>query len=158
MKCRQCNGEGHTYEDEGSYVVQEPCYHCANTGEVDEDTDWHDRLMSAAGTLAYQVESDYRKWCDSDPDGDGYDLHAAENMLRTSEYFLIRVDDRKYDIAVKLSQMDLPSQELLVAWNEQPRESLCVKFNKSVFKELETKHLQEMKDATSIFGDDDIPF
>jgi hypothetical protein len=155
-KCRKCNGEGYEWIDEDSYVVQHPCYHCGTSGEVDEETDFHDRLMSVANTLAYQQESEYRKWCDSDPDGDGYDLHAAENMMRTSDYFLARVYERQYDIAEQLSKLPLPSQEVLVAWNEEAQVSLCARFNQSVKAELEAK--QELKEATAIFGDDDIPF
>ena len=156
-RCRKCNGEGYEYVDEGSCVVKEACYHCGTTGQVDEETDWHDRLGSVAMALAYQQESEYRKWCDSDPDGDGYDLHAAENMMRTSDYFMARVYDRHYDLAEKLVAMDLPSQKLLVAWEELPHEHLSVRFNRSVQQELETKQ-QDLKDATSVFGDDDIPF
>lgn len=153
--CRRCNGEGYeTYQEDGR-MVRDACYHCATTGQVDSDTDFHDRLMSVASSLAHQQESEYRQWCDSDPDGDGYDLHAAENMMRTSEYFLARVYDRQYQIAEQLSKLPLPSQELLVAWNEETPISLCARFNLSVQKELQAK--QEPSMAT-IFGDDDIPF
>jgi hypothetical protein len=74
--------------------------------------------MRAAGTIAYQIESEYRKTCDSDPDGDGYELRAAENMMTTFDYFRSRVWDRQYEIARELSGMSLADQEFLIAWEK----------------------------------------
>jgi hypothetical protein len=143
-------------------MVTDACYHCGTTGEVDEETDFHDRLMRVANTLAYQQESEYRKACDSDPEGDGYDLHAAENMMRTWDYFQARVYERQYSIAEELSKLDQTTQEVLIAWNEQPQESLLVRFNKSVQEELRARlpspNGGESANVGTFFGDDDIPF
>lgn len=162
MKCSRCGGSGYESYDEDGRMVTDACYHCGTTGEVDEETDWHDRLMRVASTLAYQQESEYRKACDNDPEGDGYDLHAAENMMRTSDYFLARVYERQYTIAEELSKLDPDMQSVLVAWNEQPQESLLTRFNKSVAKELQAKlpspNGGEQADMSAVFGDDDIPF
>jgi hypothetical protein len=162
MKCSRCQGSGYESYDEDGRMVTDACYHCGTTGEVDEETHFHDRLMSVANTLAYQAEREYRQACDNDPEGDGYDLHAAENMMRTSDYFMARVYDRQYSIAEELSKLDQGSQELLVAWNEQPQESLLVRFNRSVQEELRASlpspNGGKQADVSALFGDDDIPF
>lgn len=159
--CSRCNGDGYEVYDEDGRMVKDACYHCGTSGQVDEETDWHDRLMRVASTLAYQAESDYRKACDNDPEGDGYDLHAAENMMRTSDYFMARVYERQYEIAEQLSKLDLDMQRVLVAWNEQPTESLLVRFNRSVLSEIQAhpspNGCKSANEDTAL-GDDDIPF
>ena len=75
-----------------------------------------------AGTLAYHEESEYRQACNDDPCGEGYDFLAAENMLRGHEYFQMRCWERSDRIMAQLEEMSLADQELLIAWNEMPRE------------------------------------
>ncbi len=119
--CSRCQGEGEeSYEEDPGRMVTDVCYHCGGSGQVDEETDFHDRLHAVAATLAYQKESEYRKACDSDPDGDGYELCAAENGYRSYDYFRVRVWERTADIAQELAQRPREDQELLVAWNESP--------------------------------------
>jgi len=116
--CRQCQGTGREVYDEDDRRVEDACYHCGTTGKVDDDTDFRDRLSAVASTLAYQIESDYRKWVNDDPDGDGYDLGGYENGLMPGDYFRCNVWTRGYEIAEKLSQLPISDQEFLVAWNE----------------------------------------
>ena len=56
-------------------------------------------IMSVAYSLAYNEEMQFRHAVDSDPEGDGYNLYAAENMLSSEDYFNIKVNDRQYKIA-----------------------------------------------------------
>jgi hypothetical protein len=122
--CSRCQGEGEeTYEEDGR-IITDVCYHCAGSGKVDDDTAFHDRLYSVASSIAYSQESEYRKACNNDPDGDGYDLGAYENGMMPSDYFRSRVWDRTYDIAEKLSEMSQADQEFLVAWNEYSSEPI----------------------------------
>ncbi len=116
--CSKCMGTGEQTYDEDERRVTDACYHCGTTGEVSEDADWQDRLHQVALTLAEGQERDYRQACDSDTEGDGYDLHAAENMMSTWDYFRSQVWDRAARIIESLTDMDRPSQELLVGWNE----------------------------------------
>lgn len=149
--CRNCHGEKRVWVEEEGHPqggVYDACYHCGNTGVVDEETDFHDRLLSVAATLAYQQESDYRKACNEDPDGDGYDLHAAENMMHTSDYFRARVYERTYHIAEELAGRSRDEQELLVAWNELPPMPLPPKVK------VVTRPVQPMV----VVSEDDIPF
>lgn len=116
--CSKCQGTGRETYDEDERRVTDACYHCGTTGQVEDEVDWSDRLHMVALTLAEREEREYRKAADEDPQGDGYDLYAAENMMSTWDYFRSRVWDRAYSIGEKLVAMDLPSQQLLVAWNE----------------------------------------
>ncbi len=116
--CSKCNGTGEQTYDEDGRRVTDACYHCGTTGEVDEELDWHDRLQAVAVTLAERMEREYREACDADPQGDGYDLYAAENGMTTWDYFQSQVWDRAYRIQNQIADMDRPSQELLVGWNE----------------------------------------
>lgn len=116
--CSRCYGEGVETYEEDYRQFRDTCYHCCGTGEVDEETDFNDRLSLVANSLAYIQESEYRRACDSDPDGDGYDLCAAENGYRTFDYFRVRVWERAADIGQDLVKMSREDQEFLVAWNE----------------------------------------
>lgn len=116
--CSKCQGTGEETYDEDDRRVTDACYHCGTTGEVSEEADWHDRLHQVALTLAEDQEREYRKARDNEPDGDGYDLCAAENGMSTWDYFRTQVWDRAARIGEKLAEMDRPSQELLVGWNE----------------------------------------
>ncbi len=157
-KCSRCQGEGRVWEEEEGHPqggVYDVCYHCGGEGTVDEETDFQDRLHAVAATLAYQKESDYRKACDSDPDGDGYDLCAAENGMRTFDYFRVRVGERTDEIARELAERPREDQELLVAWNEMPYEP------PALIDELlkcEPEVQQACVDMVSVGSSDDIPF
>jgi hypothetical protein len=119
MRCSSCQGAGRVAYEEDGRIVTDACYHCGTTGQVDEETDWHDRLGRVANTLAYQTEREYRRAVEEDPHGDGYDLLAAENMLSVSDYFQLRVWDRADVYLQQLEQMPFSDRELLVHWNEQ---------------------------------------
>ncbi len=122
--CSRCQGEGEESYDEDGRMVTDVCYHCAGSGNVDEDTDFHDALHRVASSLAYRAESEYQRAVNSDPDGDGYDLGAAENGLSTHDYFRCRVWDREPEIIEKLAAMSRQDQEFLIAWNEMPFEPM----------------------------------
>jgi hypothetical protein len=116
--------------------------------------DFHDRLFAAAEFLGRLEESEYRQACNDDPDGDGYDLCAAEHGMTSSDYFRSRVWDRAYELAGKLSEMPKEDQEVLLAiyegWSPDPwveptwRESL---------REMLPADLQ-----ATLMPDDEIPF
>jgi hypothetical protein len=168
MICSQCNGEGYeTIEEDGRYF-QDACYHCGTTGEVDEETDFRDRLHRVASVLAYEQEREYRHWVNSDPDGDGYDLGAAENMMSTYDYFRARVWEREPEIMEKLLAMSQEDQQFLVAWNEYPWPlpppskiatiaSLPLEPEVDVFTRFNQAVARDLQAATDV-PEDDIPF
>lgn len=153
MKCRRCNGEGYeTYEEDGR-MITDSCYHCGETGEVDEDMDWHDRLMNVATTLAVQAETEYRMWRNADPEGEGYDFCAAENGMTGWDYFKCRVWSLTDQYSQRLAEMPLSDQELLVAWNEQPPTVMPMPS-----EDMQALLVSCNKAEQCGIGDDDIPF
>lgn len=116
--CRRCQGSGYEVFDEDDRRVESVCYHCGGSGLVDERVDNSDRLYEVAATLGYNEEKAYRKFCDEDPLGDGYELRAAENQMTTADYFKCRVWERQAEIAQELLELDPATQAVLIAWNE----------------------------------------
>lgn len=118
VTCSFCGGKGYCYYDDGEHRGNDACYHCGTTGKVSEDVDFSDRLMQVAYTIAYAKEKAYRKYCDEDPDGDGYALHAAENMLSEHDYFMERVYVSQHFFLKEIESLSFEMKQVLVAWNE----------------------------------------
>jgi hypothetical protein len=154
-KCSRCQGEGRETYDEDGRTVSDVCYHCAGSGKVDEETDFQDRLGAVASSIAYTMERDYRKACNEDPDGDGYDLGAYENGMMPFDYFRSRVWDRTYEIAEKLSHLTLSEQEFLIAWNEQEPEHVAPAPKPSL---PEVAVPLQVANYGPVWTEDDIPF
>lgn len=115
--CTRCNGTGFEEFFEDRYC-RDACYHCGNTGKVSEEIDYHDTLMRVAGKLAYYHVCELRDYRNSDPDGEGWDFCAAENMMSGNDYFDMHVYDYMHIFGEKLSKMDIESQHLLIEWNK----------------------------------------
>jgi hypothetical protein len=166
-KCLRCSGQGKESYDDGGRLVTDTCYHCAGAGEVEPEVYLQDRLMQVAYSLAYQDEMEYRKACDADPNGDGYDLGAAENMLSVHDYFQGRVSDRQYKLLAQMQQLDSVIQNALLDWNEKrpserptepaPSPNGAKPTVEDVAAPLFIYIFTEVNMST-IFGDDDIPF
>jgi hypothetical protein len=155
-KCSRCQGTGVDVYDEDDRRVEDTCYHCAGSGHVDEELDFQDRLGCVATSLAYRAESEYRKACNEDPDGDGYDLGAYENQMMPFDYFRSRVWEREYDIMGQLCAMSAADQQFMVAWHEYPWEPPMPKQPKSEPKQVLAKVVSIFRDE--ITADDEIPF
>jgi hypothetical protein len=119
-KCLRCDGFGYEVHDEDNRRVQDTCYHCAGSGEVEPEVDLHDRLLRVAYSLAYKEEMEYRKAVDNNPEGEGYEFAAAENMLSVEVYFQDRVGSRQYQFMDQLSGLNSAIQNALLEWNEMP--------------------------------------
>jgi hypothetical protein len=124
MRCSECNGSGKKTWEEDGRMVTDACYHCGNTGEVDEETDWHDRLARVAGTIAFLEETDYRKWWD-----------------RTEMYL------------AHLEKMPLGDKELLVAWNEQEPQPLT-RYSPEVFAHVVSRSVPIPTNQCGVGDDD----
>lgn len=126
-KCVRCDGTGvESYYEDDCYQ-QHDCYHCSATGVVDSETAFHDRLMEVAHTLAYNHVSEMRDNRNSDPDGEGWDFCAAENMMSGRDYFDMHVYDYTQMYAQQLNNLSEESQELLIAWHKMPHDRVQVK-------------------------------
>lgn len=167
--CSRCQGQGKESYDEDNRLVTDVCWHCSGSGQVEPEVDLQDRLLRVAHTLASQAETEYRKACDNDPEGEGYEFCAAENMLSAHDYFQERVSDRKFKLFDQISQLDSSIQNALLEWNEAPKSipspngasapvvdaSVTAQFNKDIQSDIKGERIFEMQ---SIFGADDIPF
>ncbi len=153
-QCRRCQGEGQETYDEDGRTFTDVCYHCAGSGQVDEDLDFHDRLVAVANTLAYVAEGEYRKACNSDPEGDDYGLRAAENGLRENDYFRCQVWELAHEYTKQLEAMDIPTQELYVAWNELEQEP----WDMSHLPMVPVPPISSVRLSAPVFDQDEIPF
>lgn len=138
-QCNQCSGNGWVFIEEDGVHVQHP-------GLVAEESP----LVTVAISLATHQESERRRYLDSEEDMEGYNFLAAERMMHPSEYFLMRVDKAVDGIMEQLLSMDSSSQELLIALNNMPQNSIFARFNSSV--------LREMKEKQPIYDDSDVLF
>lgn len=163
-KCLRCDGFGYEVHDEDNRRVQDTCYHCAGSGTVEPEVDLHDRLLRVAYSLAYKEEMEYRKAVDNNPEGEGYEFAAAENMLSVEVYFQDRVGARQHQFMDQLNRLDSTIQNALLEWNETPARSTGQPTELSpspnaasapIVAPLVTERMFEMR---SILGDDDIPF
>lgn len=108
-------------------------------------------IMSVAYSLAYNEEMQFRHAVDSDPEGDGYNLYAAENMLSSEDYFKIKVNDRQYKIADLIHEMDSYTQQVLIAWH-------WFNMNHKQSNIFENKQLDNIMFDDQAMNEDDIPF
>lgn len=163
-KCSRCHGEGEESYEEDGRMFTDVCYHCGGSGHVDDEMHFHDALNRVAMTLAERAESEYRKACNSDPDGDGYDLGAYENGMMPFDYFRCRVYERAPEIAEKLATMSLADKEFLIAWDEYiPEPGILEKPEPPALIDELLKASPEVQQAcidmtAGTYTEDDIPF
>jgi hypothetical protein len=100
-------------------MVTETCWHCAGSGEVEPEVALQDHLLRVAHALAIQEETEYRKARDNDPEGEGYEFCAAENMMSAHDYFEGRVSDRKFKLVAQMQQLNSSIQNALLEWYEK---------------------------------------
>lgn len=118
-KCCRCQGQGkESYDDDGR-MVTETCWHCAGSGEVEPKVALQDHLLRVARALAIQEETEYRKARDNDPEGEGYEFCAAEEMMTVHDYFEGRVLNRQYQFGDQIRNLDPAIQKILLDWHEK---------------------------------------
>ena len=119
-KCGQCGGEGYVTVDEDDRRLRDACYHCGTTGQVDEETAFGDRLTLVAeriGCILADMERDARN---ADPEGEGFDFCAAENMMTPHDLWTeIQWKHRDAAVAI-LFALPREAQEAAIAWDEFP--------------------------------------
>jgi hypothetical protein len=92
IDCPQCDGGWKMVEEDGR-MVEDVCYHCGNTGFITDEQAYMNRVRGVAGKLALTVVMRMKKAANSDPDGEGWSFHAAENMLSDHDYTQNKVWD-----------------------------------------------------------------
>ena len=116
--CVRCDGEGIEYFEEDNRPQSHTCYHCSGSGYVEDDMAFHDKLCQLAVGLATHYVSEMQKDIDSDPDGEGWNFHAAENMMSGRDYFSMKVYDHAAIFSQQLQGFSFEDQKFLIAWEE----------------------------------------
>lgn len=125
-KCEKCGGEGEVSYEEDGRMVTDVCYRCGGSGKVDEETAHHTRLEGVCGILADVYVEARRKAYNEDPEGEGWDFRAAENMMTPHDYTM----GMKYDFAAIFGEMvgklDERLQNALILALNPPKEEKVV--------------------------------
>lgn len=85
----ECDG-GQRFGRENDRNTQEGCYTCGGTGRITE-AQYRDRRRSEMfEILGADVVAAMRQSANSDPEGEGWDFHAAENQMSGYEFAQVR--------------------------------------------------------------------
>jgi hypothetical protein len=86
LRCPNCDGGWRYDTDEGGRPVQDACYTCGNSGRITEDEYFVIRMRLLADFIGTEAVQRRKRAADSNPDGEGWAFHAAENMMHEYEY------------------------------------------------------------------------
>jgi len=92
-------------------MVQDACYHCGATGQVDEETHFHDQLHYVAQEMAWKSVKQTIRNMNSDPDGEGFEFCAAENMMSPYDMEQCMVYERIGTFMDELSALSFEEQK-----------------------------------------------
>ena len=157
VRCTRCNGEGYQEWEEDGRLVRDACYHCGNSGWIDEETALHDEIGSVAESIAAHSVDEYRKASNDDPHFDGWDLVAAEHGMRTYDYFKVMAWEKTTEIQAELIKLDVSTQRRLIAWHNYLVESLRAE-GMQLRKEMEVLKPSPVVSGDNIVNGDNIPF
>lgn len=115
--CTQCSDGRVCYEEDGRMVIDD-CYHCLSTGIIPEETAREDNLESLSMSLASILVRDRQAEAQSDPDGDNWQLRAAENMMTEHEWTLDCIYDQSSKVMKELEKLSPFMQDLIVKMAE----------------------------------------
>lgn len=118
--CLRCGGVGMNAWWEDDRWCEDVCYACGGSGDVDPEHAFEQRLDAAFDTLGRRQARAYRIAVNEDPDGDGFGLCAAENMLSERDYEEALAMD--YSAVASRETRDWSREQLewLVALSEWP--------------------------------------
>ncbi len=112
--CGRCEDGFVEYEEDGR-LVRDACYHCSNTGYINDETVFKDLLEHAASIIAEGEVYEWRDARNADPDGEGWDFCAAENGMSGWDYFQARVWDRTVQVMNELVALPEAEQRFYAA-------------------------------------------
>ena len=110
-ECSRCGGSGFEYYEEDGRMVKDSCYHCGETGQVDEETHFHDQLHYVAEDMAWKSVKRTIRNMNEDPDGEGFDFCAAENMMTSYDLEQCMVYERIGTFMDELSKLSFEQQK-----------------------------------------------
>jgi len=114
-ECKRCGGSGVDCYDDDDRRVEDVCYHCGGSGKVDEETYFHDMLGKVCDYLGFIKAYEFRRAVNSDPEGEGFDFIASENMVSPNEYFEGLSYSYSDQYMAEMLEKDLDTQRTLVA-------------------------------------------
>lgn len=90
-KCGRCGGTGRTFSNEDGVQGDDACYHCCETGVIDEETSKSDFLNNvieemAASHVYAMIERINKAAYEEEGCGEDWAFGAAENMVSEHEY------------------------------------------------------------------------
>jgi hypothetical protein len=159
-KCGQCE-DGWVYYDEDGRRVRDACYHCGNTGFIDEATAFLDRLQCAAEFLARLEVDELRRLRNEDPEGEDWAFCAAECMMSPHDYYVARVMDRAHEIGRQFADLPEDEAKVYVAWMDAVDEAWAQAAAEppKVVDGMTIRPVEAYEEPPSTrISDDDIPF
>jgi len=111
VPCGRCGGSGSqrsldSYEE--ARGIEDPCYHCSNTGWVDAETAVHDAMEGVAFRLASaHVDA-------LGAPEDGWDCYAAEHGMSAWDYKHGLVYEYAYEFSARLAAMTREEQKYML--------------------------------------------
>jgi hypothetical protein len=124
--CTRCNGYGIDSYEEDNRMIEETCYHCGGSGQIESDE--LDQAAKIAYAMAHSHVLEYKAYRNNDIDGEGFAFCAAENMMNEYDYFRSLVWD----------YVSVYMKELAKCTEEQMREYIRKYDNDEVIEPLES--------------------
>lgn len=162
--CSVCQGEGSRRSTDPAEVergIEDPCYHCGTTGEVDDETARQDHLMHVVSLLATMVVNAMRRAYDSDPEGEGWAFRAAENMMTEWEYTEDAIYWQIGQIAPWMDSLTEEEQDFMLQIDDPNSwHALCFRAEQAAKAKRRLEKLSEagIKTFTQAATECDIPF
>lgn len=108
--CYRCDGVGYEeYEEEDGHLVKNDCWHCASTGEVDDETFYHDQLCFVASCMAHD-----------------YNSASSDELVNISSEVSSDSSALAYEILLIEQLLELPKedQDILIAWCQYRKDTM----------------------------------
>jgi hypothetical protein len=99
MECNHCHGTGEDEWDEDGRIIYDCCIKCQGSGSITEDEAEQAALQQSFHEAAFQIIRKLIKAYNEDPDGDGWNMCAAECMMSERDYTQARIWEKEAEIA-----------------------------------------------------------
>lgn len=114
VKCEKCGGSGSECYEEDGRQVSDTCYRCAGSGKVEPEVAHSTRLSQVATIMADAYVKGWRKSCNEDPCGEGWEFRAAENMMSEYDYTLAMTYEKAAEVGAELVKLSHLAQVALI--------------------------------------------
>lgn len=111
--CTQCSHGRVSYEEDGR-IVCDVCYHCLGTSIIPDEIARQDELDHLSMSLASLLVREDQEAVSSDPEGEDWQLRAAENMMSEREYTLDCIYAKSSKVMEELGKLSPWMQDLFI--------------------------------------------